>query len=766
MLKAVVVGGSAVRARQIASALATLATTRRDDGAQLGDAVVVWLDPAQRRQPFSPDACNVADIALMQPALGGPARRAAWRQEIARSCVGADLVLVGLESEAGLWSPALAEAGVGARVVVFAPGAAAVPGGCGLSVNLGPESPPEVQTALAHAAAWAVQHNWALVAGADAQGAAGLLALRHARSLPGVGIAPHAAPPGAIVLDLRPGTPEDRLHIPPSIRTALQAGRPVLTIVPGILAQHLETYGAGRFASPDGIASALSALATQGDTEAAARRLAQTLYPETVLASAIRHALALRTAQDAAWLAPHAHEAPLGADGQVLVLSAEHDILIDVRIHAPLGALHRRGAIAGYTIVRDGVVTFCTQAPGAQRKPYSAVIVHRGFTPALMLLLRALRLPFIYDLDDNLLASPQYRERFGDQSREAVRTLLQQAAVLSCSTARLGQLLQARGGIRLADKTIVTPNLATHSAVPRAAGTPRAVIWASSDLPALTAARPLVEAAVRDFCMAHRIKLVCLGAAPGPGLDGAAIEHVGLLPRHAYLDYIRDLSPAILVCPLETNADAETQDFVDGKSDVKMLDAAATGLVGVYSDAAPYRDTNLPGAIVCPNTYEGWLGGLEAAYRACTAGSAAPDLPPARTAQQGLRPWATALARARLAEPLLLSKLLASYQALEDRRRTLLEPGQLDSEHYLDTHPDVAVAVATGLIGSAYDHYVSFGFYEKRDARAITTAGGAGAMWWDDVMMVINRLQRQTRVRQAAIDRLQVNQAIRAQLRS
>ena len=771
------VGGSPARVQQLTATLA--GPVAPGSGPEIGDTLIIWLDPIARTIPFPTGICCVVDLVALRPATVGVARRSAWRRAVAALCVGADLVLIGSETEAGLWTAPLEEAGVDAPLFILAPPACPVIAGPAAALSTTLDDPAGLPIVMA-AAAWAATAG-AAAAGAAGQGlpmvvgipavsgAPGLLTMRGLRALPNVIVLPHVAAPAGLILDARPDTAEARITTPPDLLAALGAGCPIVTTVAGILGQSLMEAGAGLVALPAGLAQALDAVHAARDTMgAAAQALAIRLHrPETGLPRAIEQVQSRRADIETPW---HSGQgAPLlttaNGPGHVLVLSNDHDILLDVRVHVPLAALHRTGAIGGYTILHRGKIAFSTRplAPGHDA-PFAALWVHRSADSVLLTVLRALGVPYAYDLDDNLLASPQYRDRFEKPGQALVRTLLQQAAVLSCSTRRLASLLQDRAGALLAGRVVITPNLAPAAALPRAAGVPRAVIWASSDTPALIQSRPAIERAVRDFCLAHRIKLVCMGAPPGSGLAGPETEHVALLPRAAYLDYVRALSPALLICPLETGADPDTQDFVDGKSDVKMLDAAMAGLVGVYSAAAPYLDTDIPGAILCPNTYEGWLDGMEQGYRACIAGNPAPALPHCRTTAGGLLPWAQALTRARLAEPLSLRTVLNAYTIVADRRRRLLEPQVFDTLFYLAQHPDVAAAAAKGIVPSAYDHYLSSGFREGREARALFGADPAGEVWWDEIEPVITRLRQDTEQRQVEIDALQATHAARQAL--
>lgn len=51
---------------------------------------------------------------------------------------------------------------------------------------------------------------------------------------------------------------------------------------------------------------------------------------------------------------------------------------------------------------------------------------------------------------------------------------------------------------------------------------------------------------------------------------------------------------------------------------------------------------------------------------------------------------------------------------LVDFMKPLLRTIYVDSEWYVRNYPDVAQAIADGVVGSAADHYAGFGYYEHR----------------------------------------------------
>jgi hypothetical protein len=86
-----------------------------------------------------------------------------------------------------------------------------------------------------------------------------------------------------------------------------------------------------------------------------------------------------------------------------------------------------------------------------------------------------------------------------------------------------------------------------------------------------------------------------------------------LRPR-SWVEYHRALAgePTVLgLAPLETRGDPATLEFVSGKSDVKMVEFGGLAHPAVYSDAAPYLDTDLPCGRVTPNDAASWTAAID-----------------------------------------------------------------------------------------------------------------------------------------------------------
>ncbi|MGI4951020.1 MAG: hypothetical protein ACRYGM_04385, partial [Janthinobacterium lividum] len=629
---------------------------------RLRPGVVVWMDPLLRTTPFGAGAVHVCDLY----GLGAP--KAELRGTIARHMAGAGLVLTGSVGQDGFWAAALGQPAAASAIVPYAtPPALIVPLRPGASVLRRLHVPsglhlrPGGLAWLARVAAWCAVRGIALHIAPPPGGVTDLAAMQALRSLEAMsGVHMLHAPdlrtvlggygPGSLLLDLADDSAERRLASPAPVVDALTHGMPLLTNCGGDLARRLLRANAATTLPPgaapeDGVLEAaldgVAALPAEG--LAAMSGSARTCAADWFDAADAQAVLldALERAAQAGRRRAAGRPGPSAPPPQVLVLTEYESYMRRLRVDLPLGALHREGGIDGYAVWSKGRLGFSTR--GGEADPaFDAIWVQRDLPPDLVLALGALKRPYLLDIDDNLLVSPAYRAPLPPSQLQSVRSLVRGCTAITTASDRLAGLLQEHAHTVLVDRAVTCRNLATEQPPWVAAGAPGCVVWASSDVPALTGSYAGVVRAVRDFCLAHGLRLVCIGAPP-PGLAleaGVATEHLGLMPYAAYLSHLRALAPAILVAPLDTGADPVTQDFIDGKSDIKVLEALVTGLVGVFSDASAYRDTDLPAPILCRNDHAGWLAGLERARQACLRGGPRHELPASRIASgRGLSGW-------------------------------------------------------------------------------------------------------------------------------
>jgi hypothetical protein len=772
---------------------------------KLRPEAVFWLPTLIRNMPFLKaegmiNVCDLIGLPHYESAMGAPRLVRPMANRLVGLCTGADLVLTGSEEQNGYWQAELErrDLAVPRAIVPYAlPQSLTRPlpvGSAGLKalhvtgmIYAWSTSVP----LLVRVAEW-VSHRkdirLALIGGTDPGGATDRSELKELHAVTsrlGLEVLREAAfdramadfQPGSLSLDLYQSNPERCMAVPIRTVNALTHGVPILSTIDGAFTRRLQRAGAAMIA--DGkpgrsLEASLDRLASLpaadfGRMADAARSFAVQEFSAEAASDALRNALdeALdrRASQRRSWYAKVPNTPRIG---HVLVLSDEGENLQDLRIKIPFAALHARGEISGYSIWCRGKFTFSTNAD-PKTLAFNAIWMQRHTDPEISIALSVMRRPFVYDLDDNLLTSPSYREAFSLESVQTVRHMIRACSVLSCSTARLAQLVQKAAAEFVADKTVVTPNLIREQIGPRKAEVPRAVIWCSTDNPALTQSRVPILKAIRDFCMAYALKLVCIGAPPADLLaeSGIEIEHIAAMPYGEYLFMLRSLAPAILVCPLETHADPVTQDFVNAKSDIKILESLAAGLVGVFSRSPPYQDTDLPAPILCENNYKAWFEGLMTAWQSSAESNAMNTVPDTRIAALlGAEPWREALGRAAMAEPLPYQDFESAVMLLRGRlgRRILSQP-EFDHEFYLTQYPDVRREVADGNLSNPYVHYRDHGFVEGRLGRSGDVTSPHNQQFWANMMHTIGDLRATVESRSLQIDTLRARRMTRMSLK-
>jgi hypothetical protein len=313
----------------------------------------------------------------------------------------------------------------------------------------------------------------------------------------------------------------------------------------------------------------------------------------------------------------------------------------------PLSALELSGEVAGLRVLnpvtgelsgREGLTVF------------DAILVQRQAPVRVAEYLAQTGLPFVYDLDDLIINPASYRQDSPSPSlREFVALAARLCHRLTVPHLRLLAALERNLGARLSHKAVLAPNLCPlREPVRRPSSPPRCLVWTSSDAPALTQSKEGVLRAVREFSRARNMPVRLVG-----DFDPAVVQALPHAVAMGPMDYWRhklfllNLPPSIGLAPLETGAQPQTQEFVDCKSDVKMVEYGGFGHAGVYSRAAPHLDTDLTAGLLAANTAEAWRQALEEIM----------DAPPERWADESL-----GIVRARSAEanaPLSWGKALA-----------------------------------------------------------------------------------------------------------
>jgi hypothetical protein len=131
----------------------------------------------------------------------------------------------------------------------------------------------------------------------------------------------------------------------------------------------------------------------------------------------------------------------------------------------------------------------------------------------------------------------------------------------------------------------------------------------------LTASREEIFAALSSFAGRHDLPLYCFGYLDESIKAGfPRVIDCGFVSFWHHKLRLDTFPTMIGVAPLETRADRETQDFINGKSDVKLVDFIGFGHPCVCSYALPYVDTDLTVGTKVENTKDAWSAALEEVY--------------------------------------------------------------------------------------------------------------------------------------------------------
>lgn len=399
---------------------------------------------------------------------------------------------------------------------------------------------------------------------------------------------------------------------------------------------------------------------------------------------------------------------------RVLAISQDTFALLDLRVNNPLRALQRHGLISGFGttgISFDRLVDDPSQ--------YDVVLVQRIVPEYVYLALVNLGIPFILDVDDNVLARAVYRR--GAKPQTELLTGLRHAAVVTVPNPRLLRLLEKYSNIPLAHKTFIIPNALPFPTETPPPSQPKQLIWIQSDIAAMAASRKDVIRAVEDFSRRNQLPIVLIGANV---IERPKFTHqviMGAIDFSANLQFLEFTPTGIGVAPLETVADEETLDFVAGKSDLKMLLFDGYGHPGVYSDSPPYGDSPLrTGAKVIQNSYTDWTDALEYQFREGWR----PALERSKHIRQerhidrvARESWLPALEAATLSKPVPAAQFYAAFRNAYEMRNNASS-----NIAYLIANEDVATSYVNGT-HSAWDHFERFGRAENRgvlhDSRAL-----------------------------------------------
>lgn len=299
----------------------------------------------------------------------------------------------------------------------------------------------------------------------------------------------------------------------------------------------------------------------------------------------------------------------MGTKPTVLAVTSDGAALREVRIVLPLSVLKEQGHI------RDYAVTDTSFRNVPEDFTFDVLWLQRIEEPWFVeQIVRCVGQHFVYDLDDLLLARPTY-VKFRCEYPSGVIDALRRCGVLTVTSQRLITLLEKYSGLSLASKAMLCPNGCRFPASPRTPEQPAGILWSSSDYAPLTTSFDAVLDAIALFATRHDLPIYCFGYSGDSFRQRfPRLVDCGFVSFWHHKLLLAAYPTMIGVAPLETHADQETQDFINGKSDLKLVDFVGFGHPCVCSQAAPYVDTDLHVGTRVENTKSAWIEGLEEVY--------------------------------------------------------------------------------------------------------------------------------------------------------
>jgi len=175
----------------------------------------------------------------------------------------------------------------------------------------------------------------------------------------------------------------------------------------------------------------------------------------------------------------------------------------------------------------------------------------------------------------------------------------------------------------------------------------------------------------------------------------------------------------------------------------------------------------LPQPILCENTYRGWMEGLAQAWQRCGQATDQPVIPPNRYASAtGAQPWLDAINLVRLPSPMPCSQFKDAVTSLRGRYgKYLLSEAEFDARFYVDTYPDIGIAIEQGQLSGPYAHYHAYGYREGRQGRPNDVLEPHNERVWANLIHTLGDLQTAVTNQSDHLESLKARRATRLMLR-
>lgn len=302
------------------------------------------------------------------------------------------------------------------------------------------------------------------------------------------------------------------------------------------------------------------------------------------------------------------------AKPRVLAITADTFAVRQLRLEMPLCNLKRHGLIDEYLITDH----FFENLPDDYQ--FDTVWVQRMVNEKICRILAdRVNNNYLYDLDDFLIGRPTYTMTCFDNNgewKQAIIEALRNCKALTCTTKRLVEMLEASSGVSLSPKALICPNGFEFSKTTRKPEQPAGLVWTSSDVPSLIRSKEPLISAISKFSEKYDLPVYSFGYFKS-SITGRIrnLVQLGPVPFFHHKMLLWSFPPLIGVAPLETSAGQADLDFINSKSDLKMVEFGGFGHPSVYSDAPPYTDTDLRCGVVAPNDESSWFDAMEMIFR-------------------------------------------------------------------------------------------------------------------------------------------------------
>ena len=348
---------------------------------------------------------------------------------------------------------------------------------------------------------------------------------------------------------------------------------------------------------------------------------------------------------------------------RILAITPDNFVLKEIRLRMPLLNLQKQGLIRGFFIADE----FLSEVPDDAL--FDAVWLQRVENRELTGLLKdRLGGCFLYDIDDLLIGNASYLRVPPSRDPQGVILALEACKAVSVTSHRLTALLERYSGLSLSSKAVVCPNGFEFPRMARHPERPAALLWTSQDHAALVHSRDGIFDALVKFSGKHKLPVFHFGYIDEKLLARLARPvNLGTTPYWHHKALLASLPCSIGVAPLETSASPADLDFINSKSDIKMVEYGGLGHPAVYSNAPPYADTGLKTGLLADNDTVSWLATLEHLYGEGWKRSAEEQeqvMALRNMDRLAAENWMEAINRVRLEQPVKAGELKTSLPAL------------------------------------------------------------------------------------------------------